>query len=594
MDNNFNLQIIKLFNQNNFKELEKKANFYLKTNNNFIVKNMLGAALIKQNKFQQANKVLSELINEKPKYLDPYYNIVISLVAIGKNDIAAKYLIEANNICETKKDKLRFKNLYGELLLRTKKFNDSKKIFNEILSIDPKNSKAILNYSSILIRKKLFKETIVFLEKHIKVMNNIEGLWINLGIAYSEEKEIQKGIDCFNSSLEINNKNHFTYYNLGKSFELLEDYRKAIKYFEKSIKQDSKFPHSHYNLGCTLDKVGKISEAAESFKKSLKIMSNHESAKLNLSHAQLELGQLKEGWKNYEFRSDIKLFRKKILNESQVWKGQKLNNLLVVHREQGIGEEILFGSIFKDLSKFHNDTAAILDKRLVEIFKRSFPKIQFTDHNTKVKNYEKAKHISIGSLGMFFRNSLKNFNNKHWLIPSKKLAEEYKKKIKNNGKIKVGIGWKSIGTNNEKIDERRNISLLQLTDIFPENKYELINLQYGEVNEELISIKKEQNKKIILFNDIDYKNDLEDLAAIIYNCDLVVSIGSFTASFAGSLGIPTWALISSHTKPSWIWTSAKKNQSLWFPSIKFFKQSENENWLKVLKKVKAELSQKYN
>ena len=63
MDNNFNLQIIKLFNQNNFKELENKANFYLKTNNNFIVKNMLGAALIKQNKFQQANKVLSELIN---------------------------------------------------------------------------------------------------------------------------------------------------------------------------------------------------------------------------------------------------------------------------------------------------------------------------------------------------------------------------------------------------------------------------------------------------------------------------------------------------------------------------------------------------
>ena len=68
MDNNFNLQIIKLFNQNNFKELEKKAKLYLKTNDNFIVKNMLGAALIKQNKFQQANNVLSKLINEKPKY----------------------------------------------------------------------------------------------------------------------------------------------------------------------------------------------------------------------------------------------------------------------------------------------------------------------------------------------------------------------------------------------------------------------------------------------------------------------------------------------------------------------------------------------
>ena len=49
---------------------------------------------------------------------------------------------------------------------------------------------------------------------------------------------------------------------------------------------------------------------------------------------------------------------------------------------------------------------------------------------------------------------------------------------------------------------------------------------------------------MIYFDALDYTNDLESLAALICNCDLIVSIGSFTASFAGALGKKVWVLIS--------------------------------------------------
>ena len=52
----------------------------------------------------------------------------------------------------------------------------------------------------------------------------------------------------------------------------------------------------------------------------------------------------------------------------------KPNERIFVLREQGIGEEILFSSVYKDLlEKFHN-VKIEADKRLISIFNRSFDK----------------------------------------------------------------------------------------------------------------------------------------------------------------------------------------------------------------------------
>ena len=43
-------------------------------------------------------------------------------------------------------------------------------------------------------------------------------------------------------------------------------------------------------------------------------------------------------------------------------------------------------------------------------------------------------------------------------------------------------------------------------------------------------------RKLIHFDNFDYTNDLEGLAALICNCDLVASISNATVHLAGALG----------------------------------------------------------
>ena len=66
-------------------------------------------------------------------------------------------------------------------------------------------------------------------------------------------------------------------------------------------------------------------------------------------------------------------------------------------------------------------------------------------------------------------------------------------------------------------------------------------------------LEKQDDRKLICFDNLDYTNDFENLAALICNCDLIVTIGGFTASLAGSLGKQSWVLPPARS--TWCWHS---------------------------------------
>ena len=124
-----------------------------------------------------------------------------------------------------------------------------------------------------------------------------------------------------------------------------------------------------------------------------------------------------------------------------------------------------------DLLKLHNKLFISVDIRLKSIYQRSFPKIKFIDRRKSFDVDQNSKHILVGSLGQFFRNSLDNFdvNKKPWLIFSKKENLKISNKIPFSNKIKVGISWKSPAY----VD--KNISLIKLLSILPDKYFEIIN-----------------------------------------------------------------------------------------------------------------------
>ena len=122
----------------------------------------------------------------------------------------------------------------------------------------------------------------------------------------------------------------------------------------------------------------------------------------------------------------------------------------------------------------------------------------------------------------------------------------------------------------------------------PKDKFELINLQYGNVTEDIKKLKKNSGRELVLFDSVDYKNDIDSLAAIIMNCDFVVSVASFTTSFSGSLGKKTIAMVPMDF--GWVWTNDSENHSTWFPKVKLLLQEKPGSWKEVLMNLKDEIN----
>ena len=68
--------------------------------------------------------------------------------------------------------------------------------------------------------------------------------------------------------------------------------------------------------------------------------------------------------------------------------------------------------------------------------------------------------------------------------------------------------------------------------------------------------------------------------------DLVVSVDSFPAHFAGALGRPVWTLL--HADPDWRWLEGR-NDSPWYPTMRLFRQERPGEWAPVVARVAAEL-----
>ena len=429
------------------------------------------------------------------------------------------------------------------------------------------------------------------MEKAINFYQNIPGIWTNLGILYYEENNFIKSIECDEHSIKIDPKNYIPYYNIGRSYYQLGKYKKSIQYFERSLKINSKHSKSYFNLGLAFDKIGAIDLAVKNFLITSKLTPEFKEVRFNLGRCYLAVDDFKNGWSEYEFRLEVEKLGHKVKKIKKMWDGKKISSPLLVHSEQGIGDQVLFSTMLEDLYRLNNKIVVILDKRLISLYKRSFPKINFLENNKADLIKWKGVHTFLGSLGKYFRNSSRDFlqNKKKLLKASPKNINIFKLKIKHKSKINVGLHWKSFSLSPDNKGGHKNISLESLSRILPSENYDLYNLQYGDKEKDINDLYKNTKREIIIFNDLDYKNDLEKIAGLISNLDFIISNYTFLSYFAGSLGAPTFVLVP--LAVTWpLHSHSLREKSLWFPSMSLIKQKKLHNWDDAYKELKIKIS----
>ena len=96
----------------------------------------------------------------------------------------------------------------------------------------------------------------------------------------------------------------------------------------------------------------------------------------------------------------------------------------------------------------------------------------------------------------------------------------------------------------------------------------------------LLYILKEDHKniyynKITIFKEMDIAQPFLDTAAIIMNCDLIITCDTSIAHLAGTMGKKTFLLLNYNN--DWRW-GVDKDYCSWYKTVKLFRQTASKSW----------------
>jgi ADP-heptose:LPS heptosyltransferase len=173
-----------------------------------------------------------------------------------------------------------------------------------------------------------------------------------------------------------------------------------------------------------------------------------------------------------------------------------------------------------------------------------------------------------------------------YLFAEPSLLEKWRERMNGLGPgLKVGISWR--GGAEANVRRARSTTLDQWRGVLAVPGARFVSLQYGDTQSELDACYRGTGIEISDWEDADPLGDLDEFAAQIAALDLVVSVDNSTVHIAGALGLPVWTLLPFAS--DWRWLHGRED-SVWYPTMRLFRQTAPRNWNDVFKSVVAKLT----
>ncbi len=527
-----------------------------KSNQRDIIKEKQALELINQGKFEEAEKIYRELISKGTKSHSVY------------NHLGIISGLKGNNI-----EKIQ--------------------LLQKALELQPKDYRSLNNLGNALNIQGDYNKAIEVYRKALNLKPNYSQALVGLGNTYEAKGNRDSAIISYEKALKINPNYAEALNNLGAAIYQKGDIHIAIESYKKALKLKPNFPEALNNLGVALYEIGDLKIAIEVLKKALMLKPMYSEARFNLSRVELLIGDYKNGWNNYESRwkkiNPTQLHSKK--PDLPKWNGEILQpkEKLLIIGEQGLGDTIQFMRYVPFLRNQNIDVSFCAEETLHSLIKASnIDKNPLTPK--EVNNISEGKWIELLSLPKYIGISTENpiVNNPYISVP-KLLIRKWNDILAPEKKPIIGINWQG-NPNTEKNELRgRSFPLESFSNIAKSKKFNFLSLQKGAGSEQL-------NNCSFINNFVNCQKTINDIwdftenAAIIANCDLIITCDTSLAHLAGAIGAKVWLLLKD--VPEWRWGIQNKT-TFWYPSMRLFRQKETNNWNEVMDRLLLELKNSY-
>lgn len=429
--------------------------------------------------------------------------------------------------------------------------HEAAKLFQQLHEQDPEDLVILKHCGIAYTAIGVFDLAIRFLSRYVKSNPNDFDAWTSLSAAAGKSQKYVESMMYATKALSLEPTNPVAYNNLGATLLGVNKLKEGEQAFETALVLDKNNVDALSNLATLAQQRGDNEAAVVLFNNLLANLDPNTSfAKEVLyrsSFSHLSTGRLREGWRRYDYGflpTDLASRTPKRHFQVPQWRGEPLGDKrLLIWGEQGLGDELWFFGLLNEALEHCIHVIVECEPRLVSLMTRSFPNVKVRATNLSPAMLRGSQdfdlHIPVGSLMGLFRNNITDLKNfKPYLNANPEFIADFSERLNSfKDKKLVGLCWRS-----GKLSANRNLSYLSIDDLSEVLELKeciFVNLQYGDCEDELERIESKIGIKILRWDDVDLKNNQEQLAAVISCLNVVVTAGTAVLGLSMALGTKT-------------------------------------------------------
>lgn len=416
--------------------------------------------------------------------------------------------------------------------------------YTALLNLDPRNAALLYILGDLMIRRGKNGLADALLRQAVGQDPKFIEAWALLGVANKNEQRDQQALEAWRTGLRADPDSWKLLVNMSTMYADGIDPEKGVEW---SLKALDRIPDD---------------EPQEK-----------ERAKWMLAMSLLSLGRWKEGFAFHEARKHLETWHERDYDCAE-WDG-KPTDLLVIHGEQGVGDEIMFASCVRDAQKVAKAVVIECHGKLVDLMARSFGVPCYRDQKSLLAaGHKPTAKCAFGSLPLHFR-STGEFPGSAYLVadPAKLRAARAWLESLGPGPY-VGLGW--MGGTKKTRATLRSVELKNLMGL-PGTK---VSVQYGAFAEDHAKAEGLPHWSIFAGND-----SLDDQAALVSALDCVITVPQTLVHVAGAVGTSCHVLVPA--APNWVF---KPDPFPWYASVVLHRQRFVGDWKDPISSAGASLA----
>ena len=468
-------------------------------------------------------------------------------------------------------------------------------MFEKTLELDPTQFEAYLNLASVARDLGLHDVEEKFLRIFIELKPDLPSGYNDLSVLLRDQNRFDDAIDLLRHGINLMPEEPLLWNTMGTIACDTQNEEQAITFYQEALRLDPNYHRARYNLATLYSGRGHFEESLADYDKFLEKSPPNHADTMNVKYARaltlIAMGRLETGWREYQIRNEPNFLSSQLYAvEAPMWNGEDVRgkNILVIG-EQGVGDEIMFANPIQDLIDKVGDDGNVLisvTPRLIPLFERAYPGCLvsspiFITHNGKTVHVTRWQndrgtldyYTPMGDLSIFLRPDVDSYRHVGNLLqPDPEEIEEWKARLSriSDGPF-VGVCWRS-----GLLTGGRGKGFAPLEEwgpVFENKQATFVNLQYGEVAEEVEEIQSLFGCTLHQMEGLDIKDNLDSNAALCAALDVVIAAPTAAAALAGSVGTKTWFVITRRG-----WASLGELDYPFYPDTEVFQQEVSGEW----------------